>query len=291
MNTNYNDRYKKLILESPRYLSCQPGYFTEKLNYREVYVSKENSLYDVISMFYEASAYDAEISIPVIPDGCVDLVVSFKEGEFVGISVCGTISTMYSMRVSNSDYIFGMRFTPGKFTEGFTDIEEIIDNQKDMRILSAENTFIKELAASSDFSERVKAACRYVEKISFQKKSKNFLVRCAMDYICESGGNVSINKLSQELIYSTKHIEEIFKEYTGFTPKYMGRLVRAHRAVMMLLWSGQYSKTDISMACGYSDLSHMNREIKRIMGISTGAVNNVDFYNEDIKHIHIVYNF
>ena len=71
----------------------------------------------------------------------------------------------------------------------------------------------------------------------------------------------------------------------------MGRLVRAHRAVMMLLWSGQYSKTDISMACGYSDLSHMNRGIKRIMGISTGAVNNVDFYNEDIKHIHIVYNF
>ena len=293
MSYNYDERYKNCILNGSRYLCCQPGYFADSLEYREFYVPESHAAYDVVSMFYEATLKSSESSILVIPDGCIDVVVSFRENQCAGISLCGTISTSYSMDIKDSDYIFGMRFMPGKFPIALAsdNIRDFMDNQENFTMFDREWKFIERLINAGNFYERIEAAAAYINKICDSAGYKEKVVHYAMDSICRSSGNVSIKALSNELIYSPKYIENIFKEYTGFTPKNMCRLARAHKAAMMLLWGRASTKTMVSMECGYSDLSHMNRDLKNILGINSGKINEHDFYHRDVRAAETVYTF
>ena len=280
------------MLNSMLYLCCQPGYFTEGLDYREAYVPKSSSLYGTVSMFYEISSVKADTSFFVIPDGCVDMVVSFSEGSCRSVSVCGTISNLYTMELTDCDYIFGMRFMPGKFPLNMIgDIEEYIDEQKNIGIYSREQAVITGLVKSADFYERINCAAAYIASVSETAGYKEKVVEYAMERICGTTGNISIKALSNEMVYSQRYIERIFKEYTGFTPKNMCKIVRAHKALMMLLWDKKASRTDVSMDCGYSDLSHMNRELKNVMGINSDMINFKDFYSNDAGSIATVYKF
>ena len=287
-----NNCYKDSLLNSTLYLCCQPGYFSHGLDYKEAYVRPDSELYGMISMFYEVSTKEINAKCFVIPDGCIDVVVGFTDGICTGISICGTISSLYSTDFKNCDFIFGMRFMPGRFpVKLIGDIEEYIDEQKDMKIYSLEKEYLMRMSRSAGFYERIRLSADYFGRKCDISGYKEKMVEYAMRCICTSNGNVAIKTLSNELVYSQRYIERVFKEYTGFTPKNMCRIVRAHKAALYLLWNPEKSKTDISMECGYSDLSHMNRELKRVMGVSSDLFSGSNFYPEKIEIVDTVYRF
>lgn len=287
-----NNYYKDSLLNSTLYLCCQPGYFSQALDYKEAYVQPDSGLYGTISMFYEVSTKEMNAKCFVIPDGCIDVVVAFTGGVCNGISICGTISSLYSTEITNCDYIFGMRFMPGKFpVKLIGDMEDYIDNQKELKIYSPEAEYLMEMSRAGNFYERIKLSADYFGRKCDLPGYKEKMVEYAMRYICTSNGNVSIKTLSNELVYSQRYIERVFKEYTGFTPKNMCRIVRAHKAAMHLLWHPEKSKTDISMDCGYADLSHMNRELKNVMGVNADIFRSENFYKKQIEIVDTVYRF
>ena len=59
----------------------------------------------------------------------------------------------------------------------------------------------------------------------------------------------------------------------------------------MLLGSRELSKTMISLECGYADLSHMNRELKSVLGVTPKMVGREDFYLWGTETSQTVYNF
>ncbi len=63
-------------------LCCQPGYYSNELHYREFYLSPQDPAHRIVSMCYEAFPKKSQVSIPVIPDGCVDVVLAFQN-DFV----------------------------------------------------------------------------------------------------------------------------------------------------------------------------------------------------------------
>lgn len=273
-------------------LCCQPGYYSNELHYREFYLSPQDPAHRIVSMCYEAFPKKSQVSIPVIPDGCVDVVLAFQNDFCQGISVCGTISTLYAMDFQESDYIFGMRFLPGKFPpELMGDISSFMDEQYDLALHVREWKFIDAMRRSANFLERVALAKEYLSGFAQSDEYKDMLVQHAVDLICSSSGNVGVERISQELVYSPRYVERVFKEYTGFTPKKMCRLVRAHKALLMLLGSRELSKTMISLECGYADLSHMNRELKSVLGVTPKMVGREDFYLWGTETSQTVYNF
>lgn len=282
--------YKRSLLSSNLYLCCQPGYYSYGLDYREIYVTPKSYLYGTVSMYYELKLIDPDTSLFVIPDGCIDIVLSFKEGVCEKICVCGTISSIYSMEIEDCDYIFGMRFLPGKFPLNIMDdIEEHLDSQETIKNLSAEDKFLWQMTVSNDFLEKIRIANEYIINKCGPVQYKEKMVEYAMDCIYKSNGNISIKALSKELVYSQRYIERVFKEYTGFSPKNMCKIVRAHKAALMLLWEKDKSRTEISMDCGYADLSHMNRELKKVMG--RDVFTKESFYRGKRPKLDIVYKF
>ena len=294
MARNYSGEYKKQLLSSPGFLSCQPGYFSPALNYREYHVPAADPLHSSIALLYEASARIPQLSIPVIPDGCIDVVFSFQAGACMGVSVCGTITTFYSMEFKDNDCIFGIRFLPGKFPlQWVGPIEPLLNHQQPLPILDQDQALIQQMAAA-DFETRVNLVLRHMRVFCLgcdDASYKQGIVNCSMQQICTTTGNLNIRALSDELIYSPRYIERIFKDYTGFSPKSMCRLARMHKAVLMLLWDESNSRTDISAECGYADLSHMNRDLYKLLGIHSTEINMQDFYAKSTEEAVPVYKF
>lgn len=284
--------YKSSLLNSTLYLCCQPGYFSHGLDYKEAYVRPDSELYGMISMFYEVSTKEINAKCFVIPDGCIDVVIGFVDGICQRISICGTISSLYSTEFRNCDFIFGMRFMPGRFpVKIIGNIEEYIDEQKEMKIHLPEEEYLTGMSMSKSFYERIKISANYFGKKYDGSGYKEKMVEYAMRCICSSNGNIAIKTLSNELVYSQRYIERVFKEYTGFTPKSMCKIVRAHKAALCLLWNFESSKTDVAMECGYSDLSHMNRELKHVMGVGSDLFSSDNFYPAKIEIVDTVYRF
>lgn len=64
------------IQDYSKSLCCQPGYYSDELHYREVYLTQRDPAHRIVSMCYEAFPTKSRVSIPVIPDGCVDVVLA-----------------------------------------------------------------------------------------------------------------------------------------------------------------------------------------------------------------------
>lgn len=64
---------------------------------------------------------------------------------------------------------------------------------------------------------------------------------------------------------SSKQFTRVFNEYVGINPKSYQRLLRFHKA-MMLLREGNNAFTDIAYDCGYTDLAHMTKDIQQLCG-------------------------
>ena len=124
------------------------------------------------------------------------------------------------MDFQESDYIFGMRFLPGKFPpELMGDISSFMDEQHDLALHVREWKFIDAMRQSANFYERVALAREYLSEFARSDEYKEMLVQHTVHMICNSGGNVGIERISQELVYSPRYVERVFKEYTGFSPK------------------------------------------------------------------------
>ena len=106
------------IQDYSKSLCCQPGYYSDELHYREVYLTQRDPAHRIVSMCYEAFPKKSRVSIPVIPDGCVDVVLAFSNDFCQGISVCGTISTLICDGFSGERLHFRYAFSSWKVSSG-----------------------------------------------------------------------------------------------------------------------------------------------------------------------------
>ncbi|HEU4470124.1 MAG TPA: helix-turn-helix transcriptional regulator [Flavisolibacter sp.] len=85
-------------------------------------------------------------------------------------------------------------------------------------------------------------------------------------YIMETKGTRPIEELAANYHLSKRHLERLFKQHTGFSPKLYSRIVRFHHA-MSFFGKSQGSLTDIAYDCGYFDQSHFIHEFREFSGL------------------------
>ena len=83
-----------------------------------------------------------------------------------------------------------------------------------------------------------------------------------------SAGTIPIGELASETGWSRKHLIARFREHVGVTPKLLARLMRFQRAVEMIESQSRPCWSDIAYACGFSDQSHLIRDLKAFTGIT-----------------------
>lgn len=86
--------------------------------------------------------------------------------------------------------------------------------------------------------------------------------------LAASAGRVPIAGLCAEVGWSRKHLVDRFKEQIGLSPKVMARVLRFHRAKVMLEQRALPSFAEVALACGYYDQGHLNREFRTLAGFT-----------------------
>jgi AraC family transcriptional regulator len=92
----------------------------------------------------------------------------------------------------------------------------------------------------------------------------------ALAYIEDNlGAKLAISDLAGLVAFSKSHFSRAFKRSLGLSPMAYVAIRRVERAKVMMA-STREQLTDIAMACGFADQSHLNKSFRRKFGISPG---------------------
>lgn len=95
----------------------------------------------------------------------------------------------------------------------------------------------------------------------------------AWELLISSRGDTSVEAISREVGWSSRHLRAQFGVETGLSPKSLGRVVRFDRARRLLRAraAGALRLADLAADCGYTDQSHLDRDFGRLAGLSPTA--------------------
>ena len=97
-------------------------------------------------------------------------------------------------------------------------------------------------------------------------------VAWAWAQMAHSGGRVEVGHLADEIGWSRRHFIGRFREQVGLTPKLTAQVLRFTRACDLLQERRVGTTiTDVAMACGYADHSHLTREFHHLAGLAPSA--------------------
>jgi AraC family transcriptional regulator len=91
-----------------------------------------------------------------------------------------------------------------------------------------------------------------------------------IDYIeANLGSKMALEQIANVVDLSKSHFSRAFKQSLGSSPMVYVAVRRVERAKLMMT-STRERLTDIALACGFADQSHMNRYFRRVIGMSPG---------------------
>jgi AraC-like DNA-binding protein len=182
--------------------------------------------------------------------------------------VSGLQSTARTVDISSNSAIAIVRFTEIGAAAVIKDpIHSLYDSSiaiDDMFHHSDVDGVLNSLSDSKSLAERALAVEQFLSIYLRKSFTPNLQIEVATRLIRQTGGKVSINKLTS--LFQTNHstLERRFKASVGATPKALSRLARLQNVCR--LWDLGMSLTQIAYEAGFSDQPHLTHEFKRLVG-------------------------
>ncbi|MCB0585309.1 MAG: AraC family transcriptional regulator [Phaeodactylibacter sp.] len=115
---------------------------------------------------------------------------------------------------------------------------------------------------------KMAAAERHLLSMAGNKLLPNPFVQYAVGQILLHPRQLSLEKLSQKVGYSQKHLIQLFKEHVGLPPKAFLRIIRFQNAIAEIEQRGSIEWSHLALDCGYYDQAHFIRDFKRFSGFT-----------------------
>lgn len=206
----------------------------------------------------------------VVPDTCVDIVYQIDytdnavSGSFFGINdrsffACmngksGHLMATFAIRfyawnaylfsddsfrgTANGCYEVGERF-------GWLD-KALGDKLFEKKTLAEKITYVQQL---------------FIKKMDGLKRQE--IVNHAISNMLIHRGSLEISHLARDAFVSSRHLERLFHEYVGITPKTMSNLIRYQFLWRDILFHPNFDILDAMYKFGFTDQAHLMREFKR----------------------------
>jgi AraC-like DNA-binding protein len=207
----------------------------------------------------------------VLPDACVDLV--FFQGQLP--AVVGPWTEAFLTNLAPGTRITGVRFQPGKAAAALgLPVCELLNRQADVRDLwnaGARAPFaqVGELTTFRGARIALEAALlRHLRDVA----SPDSGVVAAIDWIARHP-SARVEKLSEFAGVSARQMHRRFSATVGYGPKTFQSILRFQRLLYIAsTTASECGLADLATLAGYSDQSHMTREVQRFAGRSTGQL-------------------
>lgn len=221
-----------------------------------------------------------------LPDGCQEIVFNINcqvkrsdngKDFFTNppVELIGQMTRAYEIKTQGKQIYFGVKFYPHSFAV-FTNqsIQDLCDQSIDLRLLfcPAFVELYEAILAKPEFEFFVSAMEAYLNRRLLDHRTKSSAYQM-MDYAVKkmfmSSQENSLQGLHTELGISKRHLLNMFKHYTGLSPKQLARMIRFQSCLKGLQSSLPLSQ--IAVESGYYDQAHLHHDFKDLAGVTPTA--------------------
>lgn len=224
--------------------------------------------------FSEQSAYTHAIAASINPKLAFQYkagMKTIKDGKYETLFTSGfqcQTSTFYEVLANQRIGVFGVSLHPytipllfnipsSALSNANVEISDLLGNEGRVlqdRIFSCNTT-----------AERIDSITAFVETKLKEPDYRTANVLLSIQYILANKGKCNTQELAETNFLSQRQFERRFKDLTGFSPKIFSKIVRFEECVSKA-YEAHHSLTDLSLAAGYYDQSHMIRDFKEFTG-------------------------
>lgn len=271
------------VLMNPK----QPEFVLSTSNYTKKYYMKHN-----IAHFYQFTA-EAH-SMGVIPDACIDILFSKKNGYIVS-RIAGTrFEKGDAFTDINSEY-FGVRFMPGynpfsqviKLSE-LVNSEELFDSI--INHYGRSEAFLEKLFFSENLDDKIAVFMDFfLSNTQSFMEDQHSLTYAIRHKILASNGDIRLSQLSDYTGYSERYLNKKIHEDFGMNPKNLIRFIRFQQSVNHLVETmDDFKGMNAALESGFYDQSHYIKEFKKLSGHTpTSYIENLNNHSYSQK-LHVI---
>ncbi len=231
----------------------------KEIIYKEIKVKGKLSTF-VKSFWYFENKENKTQNYSILPDGCFDLLIYFKENKEKEIYLTGLWDKNIDVSIPAKTKILAIRFRP--ISAEYIIETKIVDLLNSMISISTEKIgFIGNLNTDYQSLESFAASnTAKIQSILGTEKGIDIRKERVFDLLFKNKGVVSIKEISEQAFWSNRQIRRYFKENYGLTIKKYANILRINSTYKDLANGKHYPQTE------YFDQSHFIKEIKKYTG-------------------------
>jgi AraC-like DNA-binding protein len=261
------------------------------MQYREYPVAESRGLHAVVETIWtlegEGPSAPAAVADPVIPDGRAEIIVHFGDpfdrlvnGTFdrqASTLVVGQLTEAILLRPANRVSVLGIRLKPEGAVALWREPQHELTGQViDPTALS--RPLGRWLSGLRDSYESAEAAAPHVADglsnlIALQRLDPR--INSAVTLVIETHGGARIDDLAIRAGCTRRHLERLFLDQVGLTPKRLSRIRRFQRALATLEQAQASGARSAGLTaatmCGYADQSHFVHEFRELAGTTPSS--------------------
>lgn len=207
----------------------------------------------------------------VIPDTCVDIIISADREDSVTATFCGVNDKPYFNHIMASSIdrkVFAVRFYAWSFSILSGDTLQNTRNvftDADSYMSSYVNEIKRRICIDSKFDEFINISNMILTKQIKERFMDPSFIN-ALYHVLKNKGNIRIDTLADRCFIGKRQLERLFRTRMDLSPKQFADLIRYQNVWRGILLSRDVN--DLVLQLGYSDQSHLLREFKFFHGIT-----------------------
>ncbi len=217
-----------------------------------------SKLLHVIDAYWSIQNVSNErVDIPIVPDGCMDIIYQNGELALVGVMDEGIVVPAHPQ-----DYSFGIRFKPAvlaallgiesdKFTNKVVPLQEVSFHLYEQLNFKAELQTQKMQRLNAIFED------------AFFGILPNVTVHQAVERILTCKGDIAIESVASTLHVSKRQLQRLFLRHVGVSPKKFATIIRFFYMFKTLIKTGTDDLAQKAYELGYCDQAHFNKAFKK----------------------------
>lgn len=218
----------------------------------------------------------------ILPDGCIEMTFNFKDGikrytsenNYVvhpRAMIMGQRTRSYFIEPLGDVDSFAICFYPYGFANFInTPLKELTNIETPITQVFDESLAIKleqDILNASNTEERISIIESFLLNKLNEEDRIEYIVKETVDILMASSGTVSINQIVKDDLSQRRKLERNFKKQIGISPKQLGKVIRLHTALNLLLQEDR-NLSRIAYESEYFDQAHFIKDFKEFTGVT-----------------------
>lgn len=250
-----------------------------------------SSLIDIFWVFESALGLPGNDGRMIVPNGTAKIIIPLKNNLFTGsissgieaeagkiyitglcdepaiISSEETFTSTIGISLSTTGISQLLPFSMGEFKNAVYSFEEIFGNYgKQMQ---------EQLANTASISQKIDLIQTMIFNLARRTNRNNQIVAYCVQEIKKTSGLVKIKHLENKTGYTKRHLDLLFNEHIGLSPKLLSSIVRFNVFYQNWAKGKQLDFYKDLLYDFYYDQSHFIKEFKRFSGYSPTQLNKI----------------